>query len=97
MTPRWKQTVRDRLDEMGKDHRWLEAQLGAGRGMVTRMLGDRQNTSALVDRVCSVLGISGPVAIPLSVAEDEVFDLLRRASDDQRAAVLAILALVKKP
>lgn len=38
LSDEFKERVRKRLAELNHDHRWLEEQIGASRGMVTKML-----------------------------------------------------------
>jgi hypothetical protein len=96
MTTAWKEAARRRLEELGKDHRWLESQIGAGRGMVTRMLGSQQNTSALVDAVCRALAIPGPMVEASGPEEERLLELLRTASPEARKLAEAALLLVAR-
>ncbi len=95
LTPAWKVLVRDKLAEMGRDHRWLEAQIASGRGMVAKMLSDDQHTSALVGEVCRVLGISQPVAVIDGADEHEAIELFRRLSPRHRRHILLTMELLK--
>ena len=97
LSDEWKQRVRDRLAEMGRDHRWLEAQIGASRGMVTKMLRPSQNTSALVDRVCEALEIAPPMSEVRSEDEQELVTLYRSMSPEQRRQILGLLKLGREP
>ena len=96
LTPEWKALVRARLSLLGHDHRWLEAQLGVGRGMVTRMLSDGQNTSALVDQVCAKLEIPPPMAVTGTAEEVRMVEGYRRMSPDQRRHLLGLLGLLDR-
>lgn len=99
VTVEWKQRVRDRLNELGHDHRWLEAQLigkdgaGASRGMVTKLLSGKQHTSALVDLICEVLGLDAPVAEINDPDEFALLDGFRRMPAEQRKHLLGLIAL----
>ena len=95
MTAEWKQLAIDKLRELGKNHRWLEAEIGASRGSVTKMLGPDQNTSALVDRVCAALGIPAPTTAT-DATEQELIARYREASPSARAAAVAVLGLAKR-
>jgi hypothetical protein len=96
MTPAWKLRVRERLLELGKSPDWLDAELDVTRGMTRKMLGPKQNTSSLVNEVCRVLQIDPPVLHSDDPGDLEAVALLRRARPDQRAAVWAILELIKR-
>lgn len=96
LTPEWKVLVRERLSSLGHDHRWLEAQLGVGRGMVTRMLSDEQNTSALVDQVCAALAIPPPLAVAGTAEEIRMVEGYRRMSPDQRRHLLGLLGVLDR-
>jgi len=91
MSPAWKKLVRDRLTELEHDHRWLEGEIGAGRGMVTKMLSDEQQTSALVVAVCEALGIPMPVAVVEGEDEHRLIEGYRELSPTQRAHLLGLL------
>ena len=96
-TTEWKERVRARLTELGHDHRWLEAQLigrdggGASRGMVTKLLGGKQNTSALVDLICEVLDLDPPVAELNDPDEFRLLEGFRRLGPDQRRHLLGLI------
>lgn len=96
MTTAWKERAREKLQELGKTTDWLDAELGVTRGMARKMLGTKQNTSALVDDVCRILEIDPPVLLAQGADEREAIELLRQASPDQRQAIWAILKLVRK-
>lgn len=96
LTPEWKAAVRARLSELGQDHRWLERQIKAGRGMVTRMLSDEQNTSALVDRVCEVLNVPKPMSEVESPEELVLVEAWRRMTPEGRAHLLGLLGLLPR-
>ena len=103
VTPEWKERVRARLTELGHDHRWLEAQLigrdgaGASRGMVTKLLSGRQHTSALVDLICEVLGLSPPMAVVNDPDEFALLDGYRRLGPDQRRHLLGLIVAAPPP
>lgn len=94
LTTAWKVAVRARLAALGRDHRWLEQQIRAGRGMVTRMLSDGQNTSALVDQVCSALEIPPPMAVLGTADEIALVEGFRRLPSDKRDYVLGLLGML---
>ncbi len=96
LSAEFKDRVRRRLSEIGHDHRWLEEQIDASRGMVTKMLAPAQNTSALVDRVCVALGIDPPVVEVQDEAEQRLVDAFRRMTPDQRSHLLGLLAISPK-
>jgi hypothetical protein len=96
MTADWKARARERLAEMGKSADWLDSELKVTRGMVRKMLGPRQNTSALVDDVCRILEIAPPVLRTENAEEQLAMERLRKASEDTRNAVLAILGIRPK-
>ncbi len=58
LSEEFKERVRKRLSELEHDHRWLEEQIGASRGMVTKMLKPQQNTSG------RALPVPSPTADP---------------------------------
>ena len=93
LSDEWKARVRERLTELGRDHRWLEAQIGASSGSISRMLSG-QNTSALMEPVCEALGIDPPVAEVQSEDELRLVEAFRRMPPDQRAHLLGLLGLV---
>jgi hypothetical protein len=95
LTPAWKQLVRDKLRELGRDHRWLAAQVGADGSGITRMLSDEQQTSSLVTDVCRVLGIAQPIAVIEGQDEHEAIDLFRRLSPRDRRHVLQTMELLR--
>lgn len=103
VTAEWKERVRARLVELGHDHRWLEAHIKGpqgrpvSRGMVTKLLGSTQSTSALVDAICDVLGLMPPMA---EVSDPDEFTLLegyRRMSIQQKRHLLGLLGLGDHP
>jgi hypothetical protein len=103
VTPAWKVVAQRKLTDLGKDHRWLEAQLRgpdgkpASRGSVTKLFSASQNTSAWVDQVCEVLGILPPVA---EINDPDEFTLLegyRRMPVEQRRYLLGLLGVGKRP
>ncbi len=95
LSDEWKQRVRDRLAQLGHDHRWLEAEIGASRGMVTKMLAPRQNTSSLVDKVCVALSLEPPVT-DATPEELRLVQGFRKMTADQRAHLLGLLGLMPR-
>lgn len=96
LTTEWKGAVRRRLSTMGHDHRWLEAELGVGRGMVTRMLSAGQNTSALVDQVCALLEIPPPMAVVGTPEEVRMVEGYRKMTPAQQRHLLGLLGLLDR-
>ena len=94
LSAEFKERVRRRLSELGRDHRWLVEQIGASCGMVTKMLAPSQNTSALVGKVCAALGIEPPTTEVHDEAEQRLVETFRKMSPDQRAHLLGLLGLV---
>lgn len=95
LTDEFKQRVRQKLDALDKDHRWLEGEIGASRGMVTKMLNPRQNTSALVDPVCRALGIDPPVAEIQGADEQKLVDAYRRMTPEQQRSLIGLLSIAR--
>lgn len=95
LSDEWKQRVRDRLAQLGHDHRWLESEIGSSRGMVTKMLAPRQNTSSLVDKVCAALSLEPPVT-DATPEELRLVEGFRKMSADQRAHLLGLLGLMPR-
>lgn len=91
LPPELKEAIRVRLAELGQSHRWLEDRIGVSRGMVTKMLGPTQNTSALVDRVCAALDIEPPGAEVRSDDELELLAKYRALRQIDRARAAAIV------
>lgn len=96
MSKRWKDDVRRALNAKGWDHRRLEAELGVGRGMVTRMLSEAQGTSALVTRVSDLLGIAPAVSEVTDAAEIEMLVAWRSLPLEERALHLALMKAKQK-
>lgn len=102
-TEEWKARVRQRLGELGRDHRWLEAQIAgrggrsAGRGSVTKLLSAGDNTSGLVDPICQILGVDPPMAEVNSSQEFALLAAFRQMSPDQRRHLIGLLGLDEKP
>jgi len=95
----WKQAVRDRLAELGHGHKWLEVQIGAGSGAITKMLQPDHQFSGLVDPVCEFLGIDPPM-IAFETSSDEeraLLDMFREMTADQRQHLLGLLGVRRKP
>ena len=95
VTPEWCARVSAELTRRGKTQQWLEQQIGAGQGSLTAVLHRGIGSSALVDPICKALAIDLPISLPTLEAEYVI--LLRRASDEGKAAVMQMLrALVQK-
>ncbi len=94
LTEEWKNLVRRKLTELGKDHRWLEDQIGTGRASVTKMLGADQQTFKKVADVCRVLSIPPPFAALESDDERELVARFRRASPREKRHILATLEML---
>jgi hypothetical protein len=93
MTPEWKEEVRRKLEEMGKNHRWLESEIGSARGSVTKMLSEGQHTSSLVGRVCKRLGIAAPLAFLGEDIDRELAAAFKDATPEEKRAALSVLLL----
>lgn len=91
MTAAWKASVQSRLTEMGRSTHWLEGQIGAGRGQVSRMLAGAQQTSKLVLQVCDTLHIPPPTIISNDRDEQELVRRFRSMDEEGKRAMLAIL------
>ena len=89
LTPEWKTLVKDALTTRGQNQQWLEQQIGAGAGSVSRMLGETANISGLVDDICKVLKIPPPKVS--SPTETRLLDLFRKLDDRQKAAFVEFL------
>jgi hypothetical protein len=93
MTPKWKADVRRTLKELGKDDRWLEAEIGASVGSISKML--KQHTSSWVEPVTRVLAIQPPVVMAMEVDRD-LAEAVLSASPEIKRAVRAVLSIESK-
>jgi bisphosphoglycerate-dependent phosphoglycerate mutase len=96
MTATWKDRVRARLDELGHDHRWLEERIGAGRGQVTKMLAEKQQTSKMVDAVCRVLDLPPPSIASNDADEQELVRRFREMDNEGKRHVLGIVEMLTR-
>lgn len=95
LSDEWKSRVKSRLTALGHDYRWLEGQIGASSGSVSRML-TTQTSSALMEPVCRALGIDPPATEVQSDDELRLVQGFRRMSSEQRAHLLGLLGLVDR-
>lgn len=95
ITDEWKSRVKKRLIDLGRDYRWLEHQVGASSGAISRML-TAQNTSALMEPVCRALEIDPPITEVQNDDEERLVEGFRKMSPAQRAHLLGLLGLVDR-
>lgn len=95
LSDEWKSRVKSRLSELGHDYRWLETKIGASSGAVSRML-TAQNTSSLMEAVCSALDIAPPTTEVHNEDELRLVEGFRRMTPEQRAHLLGLLGLVDR-
>lgn len=90
MTARWKSSVDKWLSDNGKDRAWLADQLGVEQSTVKRML-EEQNTSALVETVCTLTGLPIPMVELQSKDDEEDLELLRQLATEDREQVRSLI------
>lgn len=96
MTPVWKEAVKAKLKELNQTRSWLAQQLGVDKGAITRMLGDKQNTSALVPAICELLDIPPPF-VDVDGGDDlQTYDDLRQLEPEDKEQVRALIATLRK-
>lgn len=98
MTEKWKDDVRAALGARGVGQDWLAQQVGAaGRGTISKLLKRNldgqpvQSVSALVPRICEVLGLDLPLVPALNPRDARVLELLKLVPDDTKDAIIALL------
>lgn len=96
MTSAWKERVKARLVELGKDQLWLEAELKCGKGMVSRLLNSSQQTSKLVEPICRALDIAPPMVEAESDDELEFLEGYRDLQPDEREHLRGIVQSLRK-
>ena len=94
MTDEWKTSVDVALAAKDWTRADLARQIGVHKTVVSAMLG-RQNVSALVPRVCEVLGIPMPV-IGVSAVRTELEALFENLTPEDQETVLALARRLAK-
>jgi hypothetical protein len=95
LSDEWKSRVKSRLNELGHDYRWLESQIGASSGAISRML-TTQSSSALMEPVCRALGIAPPTTEVHNEDEMRLVEGFRKMTPEQRAHLLGLLGLLDR-
>lgn len=95
LSDEWKSRVKKRLSELGRDHRWLEGEIGASSGSVSRMLTS-QNTSSLMQPVCDALGIDPPMTEVQTENELRLVEGFRRMNAEQQQGLLVLLGFADR-
>ncbi len=91
LTPAWKSLVQSKLTALGHGHRWLEEQIGVGRGQVSRMLAAEQQTSKLVHAVCTVLDLPPPLIASNDRDEQELVRRFREMDEDSKNHLMGLV------
>lgn len=80
---------------LGMNRAGLARDLGVSRAAVTKML-DQQEVSALVPRICEILGLPPPMVETEDEALARINERLNSWSDAQRAKLLEMMDLIEK-
>lgn len=60
VTPEWKQSLLEALDDLGKDKKWLADEIGCSPSAITTLLKAKTKNSRLVIPICDALGLYHP-------------------------------------
>ncbi len=96
----WRESVRERLAELGKKAAWLAAEAGCRPSLISELLSGKRDSTTYLPEIHRALGFPAPQGPLLSQDDEELLEMKARLTPEQRSMLWAwfrSLEDVKKP